>query len=120
MKRLLACLALVTVALLATAGLYVYGADTQELLYNNIYAQDSGYEISATFGHAVAYAENGTGAYTQSTTLQNCSPRSGFPTVSIGSRIPAPSFEGYNMEYRSVPVMGKPCKGGKRLYVLRV
>lgn len=50
MKRLLACLALVTVALLAAAGHYVYGADTQELLYNNISAQDSGYEISATFG----------------------------------------------------------------------
>lgn len=118
MKRFLACLALVTVALLATAGRYVYGADTQEVLYNNITAQECGYEISASFGHAVAYAENGT--YTQATTLQNCSPRSGFPTVSIGSRIPAPSFEGHNLEYRSVPVMGKPCKGGIRLYVLRV
>ncbi len=117
MKRFLACLALVTVALLATAGRYVHEADAQEILYNNMTAHDCGYEISATFGHAVAYAENGT--YTQST-LQNCSPRSGFPTVSIGGRIPAPSFVGYNAGFRSMPVVGKPCKGGIRLYVLRV
>lgn len=117
MKRFLACLALITVALFATAGHCVYEADAQGTPnHNNI--QGCGYEISATLGHAVAYAENGT--YTQSTTLQNCSPRSGFPTISIGSRIPAPSSEGSNVKFRSVPVMGKPCSGGIRLYVLRV
>lgn len=118
MKRFLACLAVLVVASLAITGSLAHGASAQEMLYNYMPVQDDGCEVAASFGHAVAFAENGT--FTQSSTGPNCSPRSGFPTVSIGGSIPAPTYEGQNNEFRRTPVIGKPCKSGAKLYVLRV
>lgn len=118
MKRFLACLAVFVVAVLAMAGGHAFCAGAQDILYKYMPVPECGDEITASFGHAVAYAENGT--FTQSSIGPNCSPRSGFPTVSIGGGVPAPSFEGRNIEFRCASVIGKPCKSGAKLYVLRV
>lgn len=51
MKRYLACLIALTVALVAIGKTLVQQEGTQESLY-----QHSQYELSASFGHAIAYA----------------------------------------------------------------
>lgn len=111
-----------TVALLAIGNSYVLQEGTQEALYDinqteSLY-QHSQCELSASFGHAVAFAENYTTV--QSVTATNCSPRSGYSTVSIGGNIPSPSFNGHNVEHKSVPTAGHAYRFSAKLYVLRV
>ena len=122
MKRYLACLIALMVALVAIGNSLVQQEGAQESLYD-INSEESLYhssqcELSASFGHAIAYAENYT--MVQSVTATNYSPRSGYSTVSIGGNIPSPSFNGHNVEHKSVPTVGHPYRFSAKLYVLRV
>lgn len=119
MKRFPACLVILFVAVVAMMGHYAQRGGTQGNLNLMLAVQQSECEISASFGHAVAYAENGSHSI-QSVTANSHSPRSGFSTLSFGGRIPSPSFNGNNLEFRNIPVMGKPQRLVAKLYVLRV
>ena len=122
MKRYLACLIALMVALVAIGNSLVLQDGAQESLYDINPAESlyhhSQCEVAASFGHALAYAENYTTV--QSVTATNYSPRSGYSTVSIGGNIPSPSFNGHNVEYKSVPTVGHPYRFSAKLYVLRV
>lgn len=122
MKRFLAYLIASMIAFVAIGNGLVPQEGAQEALYNINSAEShyNGYEceISASFGHAIAFAENST--VIQSVTASSHSPRSGYPTVSIGGNIPSPSFNGHNAEYRVVPIVGHPYRFSAKLYVLRV
>lgn len=122
MKRYLACLIALTVALLAIGSTPVLQEGAQESLYDINHTESLYHhtqcELSASFGHAMAYAENYTTV--QTVTATNYSPRSGYSTVSIGGNIPSPSFNGHNVEHRSVPTVGHPYRFSAKLYVLRV
>ena len=122
MKRYLACLIALTVALLAIGSTPVLQEGAQESLYDINLTESPDHrtqcEVVASFGHAMAYAENYTTV--QSVTATNYSPRSGYSTVSIGGNIPSPSFNGHNVEHKSVPTAGHPYRFSAKLYVLRV
>lgn len=121
MKRFFACLAFMVAALAAAAGMHPQGDEAcgaQRMLYDYISVGGNCFSVEESMGHAVAYAENGT--FTQSVTGTNHSPRSGFPTVSIGNNIPSPSFNGRSIDLRDGITIGRPYQVHARLYVLRV
>lgn len=119
MKRFLAYLTVVVVALAAAlAGIGPSGTQGDFYQYMPVQGNGDECEISATLGHAVAYAENGT--YSQSQTCTNYSPRSGFHTASTGGNVPSYSPEGHRHKFRCIPIIGVPCRSGAKLYVLRV
>lgn len=123
MKRYFAYLTALMVALVAIGTGLVLQEGAQESLYDDINLTESPdhrtqCEVVASFGHAMAYAENYTTV--QSVTATNYSPRSGYSTVSLGGNIPSPSFNGHNVEHKSVPTVGHPYRFSAKLYVLRV
>lgn len=121
MKRFFARLAFMVIALAAAAGMHQQGAGTcgaQGMLYDYTAVNGTGCSVEESMEHAVAYAENGT--FTQSVTGMNHSPRSSFPTVSIGNNIPSPSFGGRSIDLRDVITIGRPYQVHAKLYVLRV
>lgn len=121
MKRFFACLAFVVAALAAAAGMHPQGDEAcgaQGMLYDYTAVGGSGCSVEESMEHAVAYAENGT--FTQPVTSTNHSPRSGFPTVLIGSNIPSPSFNGRSIDLRDGITIERPYQVHAKLYVLRV
>lgn len=119
MKRFLACLVCLFIAVVAMIGQYARGRGMQENLHIHSSVPHAACEISATFGHAIAYAENG--SYTaQTLTVSNHSPHSGLHTASIGGRVPSVSPGSSSHELGHTNVQGVLLRSVRKLYVLRV
>lgn len=119
MKRFLACLVFLTIAVIAMAGHYAQGEGMQETLNICTPVTGTAYEISPAFGHAIAYAENGVYS-AQTLTAPTHSPRSGFHTASTGGKVPSLSPCGYKYELRHTKVWSVCSSSVSKLYVLRV
>lgn len=111
MKRFLACIAFIVLALVTVT-------EQHSPERGDVLSCLQECPVIQSAGHAIAYAENGVSS--QVSSGSNFSTRSNTPTLSIGNNIPSPSFNGHSAGRKAEGSIGKVHTFHTRLYVLRV